>query len=34
MAQAEAFYNAPEYQALLPLSREASRRSLVLFEGV
>ena len=34
MAQAEVFYNSPEYQALLPVSREASRRSLVIFEGI
>jgi uncharacterized protein (DUF1330 family) len=34
MEQAEFFYNSPAYQALLPISREASRRTLVIFEGV
>lgn len=34
MAQAETFYNSPEYQALLPVSRAASERTLVIFEGV
>jgi uncharacterized protein (DUF1330 family) len=34
MAQAEMFYNSPQYQALLPVSQEASERTLVIFEGV
>jgi uncharacterized protein (DUF1330 family) len=34
MSQAENFYNSPEYQALLPVSRQASERTLVIFEGV
>ena len=34
MAQAEAFYNAADYQAILPLSHQASERTLVIFEGM
>ena len=34
MSVAETFYNSPEYQALLHVSRLASERTLVIFEGV
>jgi len=34
MVQAENFYNSPEYQALLPVSHEASERTLVIVDGV
>jgi len=34
MAQAESFYNSPEYQALLPVSQIASERTLVIVEGI
>jgi len=34
VAQAEAFYNAPAYQAILPLSQQASERTLVILEGM
>lgn len=32
-AAAEAFYNAPAYQAILPIARRAARRDLVIVEG-
>ncbi len=34
MSQAESLYKSSEYQALLPISLEASQRTLVIFEGV
>lgn len=33
-AQAKAFYNSPEYQAVLAVGRANARRSLVLIEGL
>ena len=33
-AMAEAFYNSPQYQAILPISKESARRTLVMLEGV
>lgn len=34
MAAARAFYNAPEYQEILPVALENSKRDLVIVEGV
>ncbi len=33
-ATAEAFYNSPQYQAILPISKESARRTLVMLEGL
>ncbi len=33
-ATAEAFYNCPQYQAILPISKESARRTLVMLEGL
>lgn len=30
---ANRFYDSPEYQAILPISREAARRTMVMLEG-
>ena len=32
--QARRFYESPEYQAVLPLGRQAARRTLVILEGL
>ena len=32
--QARRFYHSPEYQAVLPISRKAARRTLILLEGL
>lgn len=34
MATAERCFSSPEYQAILPISKESARRTLVLFEGM
>ncbi|GLQ34411.1 hypothetical protein GCM10007939_06940 [Amylibacter marinus] len=34
VASAKAFYNAPEYQAILPIALAHSQRELVIVEGV
>jgi uncharacterized protein (DUF1330 family) len=31
---ANAFYHSPEYQAILPISQESARRTVVLVEGL
>ena len=31
---ANRFYESPEYQAILPISRESARRTMVMLEGV
>lgn len=31
---ANRFYDSPEYQAILPVSREAARRTIVMLEGI
>lgn len=33
-ASAEAWYNSPEYQAILPIAQRAGQRDLVIVEGV
>ena len=33
MATAHAFYNSPEYQKILPIALESSKRDLVFVEG-
>ena len=32
--QARRFYDSPEYQAVLPISRESARRTAVILEGL
>ena len=34
MAQAQTFYDSPEYQKILPLSQSCTQRTLVMFEGL
>jgi uncharacterized protein (DUF1330 family) len=31
---ANRFYDSPQYQAILPVSREAARRTIVMLEGI
>ena len=31
---ANRFYDSPEYQAILPISRESARRTMVMLEGI
>ncbi len=31
---ANRFYNSPEYQAILPISRQSARRTMFMLEGV
>ena len=31
---ANRFYESPEYQAILPISRESARRTMVMLEGI
>ncbi len=31
---ANRFYDSPEYQAILPISRQSARRTMVMLEGV
>ena len=31
---ANRFYDSPEYQAILPVSRQAARRTMIMLEGV
>lgn len=31
---ANRFYDSPEYQAILPVSRKAARRTMIMLEGV
>jgi len=31
---ASSFYDSPEYQAILPISRQSARRSMIMLEGV
>ena len=33
-AQAQRFYTSPEYQAVLPISEQSARRTLVILEGL
>ena len=33
-ASANRFYDSPEYQAILPVSRQAARRTMIMLEGV
>lgn len=33
-ASAEAFYHSAAYQAILPISKESARRTMVMLEGV
>lgn len=33
-ASANRFYHSPEYQAILPVSRQAARRTMIMLEGV
>jgi len=33
-AQAQRFYESPEYQAVLPISQQSARRTLVILEGL
>jgi uncharacterized protein (DUF1330 family) len=32
--QARRFYNSPEYQAVLPIGRQAARRTVIILEGL
>lgn len=32
--QAEKFYESPEYQAILPISAKAAKRTVVILEGI
>ncbi len=34
MAQAQTFYDSPEYQKILPISQSCAQRTLVLLEGL
>ena len=34
MAQAQTFYDSPEYQQILPISLSCTQRTLVMFEGL
>jgi uncharacterized protein (DUF1330 family) len=31
---ASRFYDSPEYQAILPISRQSARRTMIMLEGV
>jgi len=33
-ASASRFYDSPEYQAILPISRQSARRTMIMLEGV
>ena len=34
MAQAQTFYDSPEYQKILPISQSCTQRTLVMLEGL
>lgn len=34
MATAQRFYDSPEYQAILPISQQSARRTMVILEGL
>jgi len=34
MAQAQTFYDSPEYQKILPISQSCAKRTLVMLEGL
>ena len=34
MAQAQTFYDSPEYQKILPISKSCAKRTLVMLEGL
>ena len=34
MAQAQTFYESPEYQKILPISQSCTKRTLVMLEGL
>jgi uncharacterized protein (DUF1330 family) len=31
---ANRFYESPEYQAILPVSRDSARRTMIMLEGI
>ena len=31
---ARRFYDSPQYQAILPISRQSARRTMVILEGI
>lgn len=33
-ASANRFYESPEYQAILPISRQSARRTMIMVEGI
>lgn len=33
-ASANRFYDSPEYQAILPISKQSARRTMIMLEGV
>jgi uncharacterized protein (DUF1330 family) len=33
-ASANRFYDSPEYQAILPVSRQSARRTMIMLEGI